>query len=729
MKLSLFILCALCASLAHAAGVIEISDGESHLSLSLAHGADACVIDALKVDGHDVLAPGGAYTGVKIGGKWATSRALLSAPEIGDDGQTVRVSGIRYGTGEVDIEEAWTFSRGRDNVTWRIRRTYSTPATVEDMALPAWEFARMDTWSGALLGTGGVAWPKLMDKKNSSYGVHTGRVTFWNKQNNACLRIDAPESPLAVAARFSHQPNGLFSLNFSVTEQPLRTKYELRRFLNDKQDVWAPADANSGADITYVIKALDYARISDRGELMGIDESAVSEICNTIARIGVIDHAIIGSNGWYSGFAVLQEHWLAQLGLAIDDSDYFRNYAATLNDQRDKAIAPDGRVKPRWAHGPGDAAPGAYNAETGFYECQWGQFMDVQPCFVSNVVDLFDFTGDVSWVRGQKDACERVLAYLMRRDSDGDGLFEMATQSHTDAKGSDWLDVVWAAFENAQVNAQMYNALLQWAAVEEVLGDQAHAGEYRAAAEKLKQAFNRNTADGGFWQPDHQWYVHWRDADDSIHGDNLVLPVNFMAIAFGICDDAARKKAILDQVEAAMRKSGPQLFWPACIHPYRQEEGHTVNWPFPNYENGDIFLAWAEVATRAYADYDPAIAIRYIRNVLRQYQQDGLAFQRYTREAQKGAGDDILANNAMPVVGLYRNVYGIIPKYDRLVINPHLTPELNGTKLRYQLRGREYLIELSVNDYKITCDGATVASTSPFAISTQSNPIRILNTN
>ena len=74
-------------------------------------------------------------------------------------------------------------------------------------------------------------------------------------------------------------------------------------------------------------------------------------------------------------------------------------------------------------------------------------------------------------------------------------------------------------------------------------------------------------------------------------------------------------------------------------------------WPFPAYENGDIFLSWGEVATCAYVQYDPSLAVRYVKNVLDQYEKDGLAFQRYLRKTQRGAGNDILSGNALPVVG------------------------------------------------------------------------------
>ena len=64
----------------------------------------------------------------------------------------------------------------------------------------------------------------------------------------------------------------------------------------------------------------------------------------------------------------------------------------------------------------------------------------------------------------------------------------------------------------------------------------------------MKSSFNRPISEGGFWDTTNQWYVYWRDQDGTIHGNNLVTPVNFAAIAYGLCDDAAQE-AILDRVE------------------------------------------------------------------------------------------------------------------------------------------------------------------------------------
>ena len=143
--------------------------------------------------------------------------------------------------------------------------------------------------------------------------------------------------------------------------------------------------------VEFALSSLDYARTYDRGTLQGIDAATVREICNTIARLGAVDAKVHGSNGWYSGYAVLQEQWIAQLGLAIDDPCYFQAYAETLDYQRDHAIGPDGRVKSRWCYNAGDAMPGTYD-KFGFYECQWGWMMDSQPSLVTNVAEEFDFT-------------------------------------------------------------------------------------------------------------------------------------------------------------------------------------------------------------------------------------------------------------------------------------------------------------------------------------------------
>ncbi len=79
--------------------------------------------------------------------------------------------------------------------------------------------------------------------------------------------------------------------------------------------------------------------------------------------------------------------------------------------------------------------------------------------------------GDSDWVRSHKDQCEKALGFLLKRDSDKNGLIEVFAASHTQKKGSDWIDVIWASWENAFINAKLYYALTQWADIEEISGD------------------------------------------------------------------------------------------------------------------------------------------------------------------------------------------------------------------------------------------------------------------
>ncbi len=94
-----------------------------------------------------------------------------------------------------------------------------------------------------MLGNGGVAWFKPFNSPNATYGVHTDKVTFWNKDRHECLRVIAMSNPGSfVAMKFSRLPDHALIAGFSVTHNELSPKYDpglnRRRFLPDRQDVW-----------------------------------------------------------------------------------------------------------------------------------------------------------------------------------------------------------------------------------------------------------------------------------------------------------------------------------------------------------------------------------------------------------------------------------------------------------------------------------------------------------
>ncbi|MBL4675091.1 MAG: hypothetical protein JKY70_02625 [Mucilaginibacter sp.] len=695
---------------------ISLSVPDKKLSLVIDF-SKGCVVKQLMVNGLQTLSPAGAYTGIKLQSGTFSSASIKGHVKLSRSANGITFSDIVYGNDSLTVSETWTFTVRNNYIDWTINRTYSNAAQLLDMAFPQWNFAGLSVWKGGILDNGGMVWCKYLKKPDDTYGVHTGGVTFWNAQSGNALRLSTrTNSGGALATKYSNL-NTNFTCTQLFTDEPLKQQHNLSRFVSGKFDVFAPVNVKAGKTTATVrLQYVDYFKEYSRGKLPGVDADAVRELMNTTGRYGVVDNNIIGANGWLTNWKCMHEPFFAQIGMALNDSNYTRNMATTLDQERDQAIKPDGRVLSRWHNEPGDEIPGTYNKDTGYYEAMWGYTIDSQPDYVINTSEQFDLSGDVSWLRSHKTSCEKALDWLIKRDANNNGIFEMMNKNIADKKASDWLDIVWASYENAFVNAQMYEALTLWANCEQVMGDKERSEHYRSIATRLKTSFNKPIEDGGFWSEDKKQYVYWRDDDGSVHGDNLVTPVNFAAIAFGLCDDEQRIKLILEQIE--QRTVSENLFhWPLCFDSFKREEVQGGNWPFPKYENGDIFPSWGYLGVRAYGKYDKNIALKYIHKLLQQYQKDGLSSQRYSRTTQKGLGDDILAGICTSITALYRDIYGLRPKWNRMGLEPNLSAELNGTQFNYILRDTTYHLKLSVSDYSIATDRLQISANQSFGIS------------
>ena len=691
---------------------IRITTVDARLALHIDY-SQGCKVTALEVNAKNTLAPTGIFTAIQTSDAHWTSWGQAQQIKVSSRAGEITLEGIALG----NIAESWRFKVKEDKVLWTISRTYPETLLLEDMAMPTWQFADLTTWKGGILDNGGMVWCKYLSAPNDTYGVHTGGVTFWNEDEEDGLRIAARTGDKRyIAAKYSQDEQGAFTCTHLVTDTELGQRHNLSRFVHKKADVFAPFEVKPGTvQVTYELAYINYLEAYGRGTLPGIDAAAVREMLNTTGRYGVVDNRIVGANGWITNWKCMHEPFFAQIGLAVNDSNYTDNLSATLDQERDLAMLADGRVLSRWHDVPGDEIPGTYNHETGYYEAMWGYTVDSQTGYVINTAEQFQQTADVAWLRSHKASCERALDWLIRRDTDGNGIFEMVNNNVSEQKASDWIDIVWASFENAFVNAQLYEALNQWAECEQVLGDLEKAGYYKATAERLKAAFNKTTDEGGFWSPEKKQYVYWRDDDGTVRGDNLVTPVNFAAIAFGICDDKQRIATILENIER--RTSEENLFhWPLCFDSFKREEVHDNNWPFPRYENGDIFPTWGYLGIRSYVQYDQELALKYIRNILAQYRKDGLSSQRYSRVDQQGLGTDILAGIATTVTALYSDIYGIRPKWNRMGLEPNMVPELNGTQFTYTLRDTVYELSLNVNDYQLRTGDFAIRSNRAFGV-------------
>lgn len=691
---------------------IRVRTADKRLMLRIDY-AVGCRVALLEVNNRNTLAPTGIFTAIRAADTAWTSADQTQQVNVSLQPDRVILEGITLG----EVAESWQFDVKENRILWTISRTYTTDLPMEDMAMPTWHFADLTTWKGGILDNGGMVWCKYLGSTNDTYGVHTGGVTFWNEDEEDGLRISArSDENRFIAAKYSQNEQGAFTCTHLVTDTELKQRQHLSRFVHGNADVFAPFEAGPGkTQVTYELAYVNYLEAYDRGTLPGIDETAVRELLNTTGRYGVVDNRIVGANGWITNWKCLHEPFFAQIGLALNDKNYTENLSATLDQERDLAMLADGRVLSRWHDVPGDEIPGTYNSKTGYYEAMWGYTVDSQTGYVINTAEQFQQTADVTWLRSHKKSCERALDWLIRRDTNGNGIFEMVNNNIAEQKASDWLDIVWAGFENAFVNAQLYEALNQWAECEHILGDREKAKYYRLIANRLKQAFNKTVDEGGFWSPEKEQYVYWRDDDGTVHGDNLVTPVNFAAIAFGLCDDEQRIATILANIE--QRTSEESLFhWPLCFDSFKREEVHDNNWPFPRYENGDIFPTWGYLGIRSYVQYDRNLALKYIRNLLAQYREDGLSSQRYSRVDQKGQGTDILAGISTTITALYSDIYGICPKWNRIGIKPNMVPELNGTQFAYTLRDTVYELALSVDDYRLSTQEFSVRSNQAFGV-------------
>lgn len=693
---------------------VSVQNGNLKMILDYSKG---CFISELFVKGKNVLSPSGVVTGISSRSDSVTSRTLQSIPKVSIKDNLVIIEEIRYRLNDADLKESWVFDIRKDRVIWKIKRSEGKGIKVEDMSFPKWSFASLSTWKGGIIDNGGVVWCKYLQHVNDTYGVHTGGTTFWNEETGDGLSIQGkPGLASSIAMKYSHSPAGEFTTTHFISKKPFAQRYELNRFVEKKSDVFAPFEIDAESSGTFTIQYVDYSKNFDRGELKALNAKSVRELMNTTARYGVVDNNIVGGNGWLTNWKCLHEPFFAQIALAVADSNYTNNLRATLDQEMKLAITNEGRVLSRWHNEPGDEMAGTYNKQTGYYETMWGYTIDSQTGYVINVSELFDLLGDKKWLSTHKKSCEKALEWLIKRDVNKNGIFEMMNSNIREKKASDWLDIVWAGYENAFVNAQMYAALMKWSRCEMLLGDELAAGKFEGLAKRLKQSFNKPVSEGGFWLPEKKQYIYWRDDDNSIHGDNLVTPVNFAAIAFGICDDSSRINMILQQIED--RTNAEKLFhWPLCFESFKREEVHNNNWPFPTYENGDIFPTWGYLGVRAYIKYDKKLALKYIKNLLDQYEKDGLSSQRYDRETGKGLGTDILSGICTGITALYSDIYGIQPKWNRLVINPNLTDELNGTSFRYPLRNQEYSVVLSTSLIEVKTASCSVKSNRAFGVS------------
>jgi len=375
---------------------ILIADDSELLQIRIDY-SKGCKIGQVNIKGQNTISPAGVFTSIQTGTGISTSLESTKKPKVRVGKSKVEVSNIVFGDDQMKVSETWVFTWSKDRIYWDIEREYRQEGSLENMAMPVWNFSSLSTWKGGILNTGGMVWCKYLKEVGDTYGVHTNGVTFWEPESGDGFRIEAKtKTGGSIASAFSHGEQGKFTFTQYLTPSELGQRYNLNRFVNGKFDVFTPFEVSKGSsNISLELSYVDYAEKYDRGTLVGIDAIAVRELLNTTARYGVIDKNIIGANGWITNWKCLHEPFFAQIGMAVNDSYYTENFSATLDQERDQAIEEDGRVLAR-RHNVPEAQNSNYNFETGYYDCPWGYTIDAQPGQIINTVEQFHQNGDLA---------------------------------------------------------------------------------------------------------------------------------------------------------------------------------------------------------------------------------------------------------------------------------------------------------------------------------------------
>ena len=109
------------------------------------------------------------------------SRQCIGVPEVSINNNTVIVNKIKYGSHEFALEEEWKFKTSGNKIDWQIMRQYLNDGTIDENCFPCWQFNSMETWDGAMLDNGGVAWNRFLEEPGFTYGANTSAIVFWKR--------------------------------------------------------------------------------------------------------------------------------------------------------------------------------------------------------------------------------------------------------------------------------------------------------------------------------------------------------------------------------------------------------------------------------------------------------------------------------------------------------------------------------------------------------------------
>jgi len=147
--------------------------GNSKMRVTLDYN-QKCAVSGLTINGQTVISGhAGIFSEIRTSSNTYSTLKVSTDPSITIGKNSVEIKNIKYGEGEEITIENWNFIITETDIKFEIERNLQKDIAVEEAAFPSFNFDNINTWNGAFLGYGGLAWfaPTEFTPTNQFFGT------------------------------------------------------------------------------------------------------------------------------------------------------------------------------------------------------------------------------------------------------------------------------------------------------------------------------------------------------------------------------------------------------------------------------------------------------------------------------------------------------------------------------------------------------------------------------
>jgi F5/8 type C domain len=676
-----------------AAKTLTLTDGG--LRMVVAYGGRAAVT-SFTLDGTELLADGMYSTALlAASGTELDSRTLAADPTVKVHGNAVDLA-FTLESDEVTIDETWSFDLGVGGIDLEVARDYdwadgATPEIRHNGQLEigwarVWDNIRRPQDGGnlpignAYTGHDGF----FLSQPNDRYGVEQSEFVLLADAGEQALAVNA-DSDRHLATEFAYGAGNTYQeTQVSAEDEWAYTTgskesgfvYSGHTSNGTNRVIFEPVttDAAQRDVVDFSFAPADYDAYYDLGTVNGVaDSAALTSLLNDFGRSGVVD------TGYGMSTVGLRYLGTGPYDLALSNPTVFGYYDPAMTQSQKNVL--------EYFRDYAQGENGHMYGRTYRLTNPWGDnsLADADPAYVAAVAELYEYSPDDEWLAAMRDSVHRSMDFMLQQRYDSpSGMFVNDITSCTSKKSlREWNDAFYVKWQSGYVNELMYRALTLWSELErDVFGDEARAISYAETAASLKEQFNKDTADGGLWDPATGMFAYWRCPDGTVQAAVKHTQLNLQAVAFGMVD-VERGKAILDGIDVEMRKNRlpmiPQNFYPVLPNTEEWSGDHFQS----GLEDGPIYPFMTEMYMRAANVVgERERSLTYLDNTLARYTEDGFnGWSFLDWSLKKRLGEAWFPTNANAAGGIYTSMLGIQPTADGVTIAPNFPAAMNGSSV------------------------------------------------